>query len=448
MLHERVAEALETLSPDRLEEYSELLAYHFGRSSNKDKAVEYLCLANGKAAKANAMEEAKHYFDEAMTLLDSLDDTALNQRRRVSLLADQGWVMNALLKFPEYHDLLTGFEATAQALGDARLLGALHARLAWAEWAFGDLAQAARTAEVAVQQCRAAGNRGDAAQACVHWQWSHLLTGDFGHALRLEAEILRTLEEQFNLRWYLFAVTGASLAHSWQGHWDDAVTEAMKAFRIGSEFSDNSVIAFAAFTLSHAYTAKGDLEQAVAYGELAVERAPTPGDKLWSQSFLSWALCRAGLADRAVDVLARSVAMQRAARFVWSEVCALWLGESYWRLGEHGRVRQTLEELETNARRGGMQFLLGSAQRLLAEVTVREDPFKAANYFETSIALLARIEAENECALAHAGLGRLQRQQGQLIRARASFNQALAIFERLGTPGEPACMARELAALG
>ena len=40
-----------------------MLAHHYGRSGNKDKAVEYLDLANQKAAKANAMEEAKRYFD-------------------------------------------------------------------------------------------------------------------------------------------------------------------------------------------------------------------------------------------------------------------------------------------------------------------------------------------------------------------------------------------------
>jgi tetratricopeptide (TPR) repeat protein len=207
------------------------------------------------------------------------------------------------------------------------------------------------------------------------------------------------------------------------------------------------VVAFAAFTLSHAYTAKGDIEQAVAYGELAVERAPTPGDKLWSQSFLSWALCRAGQAKRAVDFLAQSVAMQRAARFVWSEVCALWLGEGYWRLGDHARARQTLEELKDSARRSGMQFLLGSTQRLLAEVTAREDPLSAAASFDSSIELLTGIDAKNELALALAGRGRLHRDQGEFDKARASLERARSIFERLGTPGEPARMAQELAAL-
>ena len=447
MCHQRVGEALEVLYPDRLEESYELLAYHYGRSGNKDKAVEYLCLANGKAAKASAMDEAKRHFDEAMALLDTLPATAVNQRRRVSLLVDQGWVMNALLRFPEYHGLLTRYEAMATALGDRRLLGAFHARLAWSEWSFGDFERAAQTAAVAVQQCGEAGNHDDAAQAYVHWQWSHLCTGDYEGVLRLETEILRTLEDHFNLRWYLFAVTAASLAYSWLGRWDEAVAEAEKAFRMGSEFADNSVIAFAAFTLSHAYTAKGDLPQALSYGELAVDKAPTPADKVWSQSFLCWALCRAGQPQRGVDFLVQSVAMQRGARFIWSEVCALWLGEGYWRLGEHDKARQTLEELESTAQRCGMQFLVGSARRLLGELNLLDNPVEAAACFETSITTLGRIKAENELALAYAGYGRLHARQGDTARARDCLTRALAIFERLGTLGEPDRVLQEMAAL-
>src|SRR5207237_414191 len=48
--HERIGQALEALYPDRLEEYYELLAYHYARSANADKAVTYLDLASQKAA--------------------------------------------------------------------------------------------------------------------------------------------------------------------------------------------------------------------------------------------------------------------------------------------------------------------------------------------------------------------------------------------------------------
>jgi hypothetical protein len=73
--HTRIAQAIETLSAERLEEVYEVLAHHYVRSGQKDKAVAYLALANQKAAKVNAMTEAKQYFESAMALLDTLPDT-------------------------------------------------------------------------------------------------------------------------------------------------------------------------------------------------------------------------------------------------------------------------------------------------------------------------------------------------------------------------------------
>ena len=72
---------------------------------------------------------------------------------------------------------------------------------------------------------------------------------------------------------------------------------------------------------------------------------------------------------------------------------------------------------------------------------------KAAAFFETSISTLERIKAENELALAYAGYGRLHAHQGKIAQARECLIQALAIFERLGTLGEPEKVLQEVAAL-
>ena len=58
-LHEKIGEAIEHVYAERLEEYYELLAYHYRQSDNGAKAVEYLDLASQKAAKAHALEDAK-----------------------------------------------------------------------------------------------------------------------------------------------------------------------------------------------------------------------------------------------------------------------------------------------------------------------------------------------------------------------------------------------------
>jgi hypothetical protein len=50
-------------------------------------------------------------------------------------------------------------------------------------------------------------------------------------------------------------------------------------------------------------------------------------------------------------------------------------------------------------------------------------------------------------ALAYAGYGRLHRQQGNIAPAREYLARALAIFERLGTLGEPEKVRQVLAEL-
>jgi predicted ATPase len=133
-IHEEIGAVIEALYPDRLEEYHELLAYHYGRSVNEEKAVRYLDLANQKAAKLNAMNEAKAYFDEAMALLDALPETEENRQRRTSLLVNQGIVIMLLFKSSEYYKFLTRYEPMTRDLGNPELLGAFYARLGHCEF--------------------------------------------------------------------------------------------------------------------------------------------------------------------------------------------------------------------------------------------------------------------------------------------------------------------------
>jgi predicted ATPase len=58
-LHERIGQSIEVLHRNRLEEQYELLAYHYSRSTNGDKAVEYLDFANRKAFRATGQNFRK-----------------------------------------------------------------------------------------------------------------------------------------------------------------------------------------------------------------------------------------------------------------------------------------------------------------------------------------------------------------------------------------------------
>jgi len=368
-------------------------------------------------------------------------------------LVNQADMALLLVKFPEYYDMLTRYEHMAVRVGDPWLLGAFYARLTQCEWSFGYFDQAIHNARKATELCTAAGNTEDGGDAYLTWAWTHLDKGDYDQVFTLTEQVLRTMGPQFNPRDYTYTFTARSLAKTQCGRWDEAVEEAQKSLRIGEEFSDGSFISFAAWVTAYAYLHKGDSARALEYAELGVQKAPTPGDKVYARATLACALCRAGNPSQCVELLAEIIPVFRAGRQVSLEMFfTLFLGEGYWLVGEYDKATQTLEECLEIAERCGMKFFKGSAHRLLGEMALTNGPTQpeeplAASHFEKSIAVLREIKAENELALAYAGYGRLHEQQGDFTPAREYLTQALEIFERLGTLGEPEKVQQTLAAL-
>ncbi len=67
-LHIKVAKAIESVFSDRLYEFFGMLAFHYSRGDEMEKAEEYLLKAGEEAMKAAASYEALNYFKEGMKL--------------------------------------------------------------------------------------------------------------------------------------------------------------------------------------------------------------------------------------------------------------------------------------------------------------------------------------------------------------------------------------------
>ncbi len=72
-LHGRMGQYLEQTYPTSLEEYLELLAYHYSRSGDADKSWEYLVKAGDKAREKYANEAAIAHYTQALSLDVSRD---------------------------------------------------------------------------------------------------------------------------------------------------------------------------------------------------------------------------------------------------------------------------------------------------------------------------------------------------------------------------------------
>jgi len=84
-LHERTAQAIESLCSTKLEDHYSQLAYHYSRSGNTPKAVVYLHLAGQQAVQHSANAEAITHLTTALELLKTLPDTPERIQQELTL---------------------------------------------------------------------------------------------------------------------------------------------------------------------------------------------------------------------------------------------------------------------------------------------------------------------------------------------------------------------------
>jgi class 3 adenylate cyclase/tetratricopeptide (TPR) repeat protein len=118
-IHGKIGLAIENLYPTRLEEFCEMLAYHYSRSANLAKASQYLKASAEKAFRNDAPLESIRFYKEAIQALSQMEQTDENKRKRIELALSMstpvrrlGWSVN------DYLPMLQEAEALAQELGD------------------------------------------------------------------------------------------------------------------------------------------------------------------------------------------------------------------------------------------------------------------------------------------------------------------------------------------
>ncbi len=89
-LHGEVARTIETLQSIHLDEYVEQLAYHYKRSDDLHKAVEYLLKAGEKTRRSYLGEAAMDYFKQALHILADLPEDVAFQEMRLAALTSLG----------------------------------------------------------------------------------------------------------------------------------------------------------------------------------------------------------------------------------------------------------------------------------------------------------------------------------------------------------------------
>jgi class 3 adenylate cyclase/tetratricopeptide (TPR) repeat protein len=429
-LHRRVAQALERLYPERVEEQLGLLAHHWERAGEAERAIPYLRRAGERAAAQFANAEAVAYFGR---VLDLVPEESVE--RYVLLLAREQVYELQGDREAQGRDLAS-LAGLAETLGDKAKRAEVAIRRARYLHRIGEntktvsAAQAAvRLAQAAQNVCseamayrewgRALGSRGNREESRLHLERALALARDAG-LRQVEAEVLHTLG----------GVLGA-----WTERGMACYEQGLRICRqIGDRRREAEALRDVGFSLGH----RGNWTEGEEYLQQSLNVCRETGnrrDEAWALLFLGGMLNYRGHYARARNSIEQGLSICREVRDRVGEREGLWyLGYSCIALGDYAAARDYLEqslrifrEMKRRGTDGWVLVALGLVFHL------RGDYASAGTCYEQAL----RIGRETDRwfvearALMYTGL--LSHHLGDDSAAREYSQQALRVIANLDT---------------
>ena len=123
-LHGRIAEAIEALYPDRIDDHVAKLAHHYQRSGNAARAVDYLKRAGDQAAARSAsVEIVEAYLEAALGMLQQLPESADRDDKELQIQLDlAGYLNNRSFGDPGRERALKRARALSEQSGNSEQL--------------------------------------------------------------------------------------------------------------------------------------------------------------------------------------------------------------------------------------------------------------------------------------------------------------------------------------
>ena len=451
-LHERTAQAIEALFSAQLEEHCGELAYHFSRSGNTPKAVEYLHRAGRQAVQRSADAEAVTHLTMALTLLATLPDSKERTQQELALQITLGpaWMATKGFAAPEVGAVYARALELCRQLGETlhlfpALLGlrtfyTVRAELQTARELAGQLVTLAEKSQdpaLLVQARRALGTAlfylGEPVLARAHLEQAMALYDPSQHHSHafiygLEPGVQGLNHLAMDL-WLL-------------GYPDQAQARSQEALALAQTPSHPSDSADALFFAAEVRLLRGEVHAAMDFAQALVDLATDYGLPfgLACGTILSgWVLAEQGRATEGIELIQHGLSAYRAtgAELLRTHFLAL-LAEAFAKAGQTEAGLATLAEALALADRTDERVYEAELHRLHGELMLMEprpectrhiSQGEAGASFLRAIALARRQGARSLELRAVMSLSRLWQQQGKKDDARRLLADRYSTFD-------------------
>ncbi|WP_439672944.1 Guanylate cyclase domain-containing protein (plasmid) [Cupriavidus necator] len=443
-LHERAAQAIESLFDAQREEHCSELAHHFSRSGNAPKAVEYLHCAGRQAVQRSANAEAVAHLTKALDLLKTLPDGPERARQELALQITLGpaWMATHGLAAPEAEAIYTRALTLCQQLGDTTQLFPALLGLRTFFIVRGELPTARELGEQLVALAQKAQDPALLVQAHRALGVSLLALGELGAArTQLEQALVLYAPGQcqspaFFLEPGVLGLAFVALDLWLLGYPDQALARSQEMLALAQTLSHSPDSANALTFAAELHLYRGETQPMWELAEALLALAAEHGLPFWLAygTILSgWALVALGRTAEGIEKMQQGLSAYRAiGAGIWQTHFLALLAEAYGKAGQAEAGLQTLAEALAVADRTHERVYEAELYRLKGELTLLlpscTDEAQAEACFQQAIAIARRQGARSLELRAVMALSRLWQQQGKGPEAREMLAERYGRF--------------------
>jgi tetratricopeptide (TPR) repeat protein len=445
VLHARIVETLEVLSPDRLAEQVEHLAHHALRGEVWDKALAYLRQAGEKAMARSAHRNAVGYFEQAIRALSYLPEHRDTIEQAIDLRLALRSALQPSGDLRRILALLREAESLAAALDDPRRLGQVSRFLANYFFLTGAYDHAIAAAQGALALATTGGDVVLHALANNFLGRAYQAQGDYRRAIDCFGQTAAFLDgprrhERFGQVSLPAVLSRAELAvcHAELGTFPDGRALGEEGLRIAEAADHPASLLVASWGLGLLSLRHGDLPRALPLLERAVGICQDAGFPIrfpWVAAALGAAYTLGGRLADTVPLLTQAMEQTTAPESAgFQALCRLSLGEAQVLAGHleeaHTLAEQALALARERQERGNQAY----ARRLLGQIAARGKPpdcEQAETHYRLALALAEELGMRPLQAHCHLGLGTLCAKTGQRKHARAELVAALELYRAM-----------------
>ena len=446
-IHEKIGRTIEQIYPERLEEFFEILANHYSKSDNLEKAYQYLKLSTHKATENYSTWEAFRFCKEAITVINQLPKTEENKKKKLEVFGSIALPM-AHLGFPEDSiEILQEGEMLSKELGEDRSLALLYSLMGIYYMHKGKPLDGIKYSEVALEEPRKIQDIELMAPIARGLCASYLEVGEFRKTVDVAPEVIDLLEETqresdffcapFNAYSLLCVYYGLSLAMLGDFEQGEAICE--RGLRVGLAINHLGSLGPAEAMYGLLFTAKGDGRNAIKHFQNAIESMEEGEIVLvlgiaWTG--LGCGYYYLGDLETARKHIEKGLNITIDAGVQW------WLSFHYWYLsrihfdsGDPKNARSFIEEALKLSQKNNEKHIEGASWIWLGRILGKTDPSqtdKAEECILKGIKILDEMKIKPWCSEGYLYLGEFYIDTGQQEKAMENLKKAEGMFREMG----------------